>query len=286
MNAMPPGRIVLLGVKGGPAIRAKGAMPTSSLLELAGRRIVVDCGLGVTKALVEAGMDLRTLDLVCITHLHSDHILELGPLIHTAWTTGLSTPVTIWGPPGIEDYWQGFMASMAYDSAIRVADEGRTPLDDLVTLRIYGEGLLADEDGLRITALRVPHPPLEHCFALRFDGPKTVTFSGDTAFHPPLADFAAGSDVLVHEAMLPRAVEAIVAKTGLGDRLRNHLHMSHTTVAEAARIARMAVVGRLVLNHLVGVDDPAFTAADWLAEATREWNGEVILGRDGMEIPL
>mgnify|MGYP001057669449 CR=1 FL=1 len=121
-------RLVLLGTKGGPAIRAKGAMPTSTLLELDGRRVVVDCGLGVTKGLVEAGMDLKTLDLIFITHLHSDHILELGPLIHTAWTTGLNTPVTVYGPEGIEAYWQGFLQSLAYDIAIRVEDEGRTPL--------------------------------------------------------------------------------------------------------------------------------------------------------------
>ena len=42
-------RVVLLGVKGGPSIRAKGAMPTSSLLDLDGQLIVVDCGLGVTR---------------------------------------------------------------------------------------------------------------------------------------------------------------------------------------------------------------------------------------------
>ena len=76
-------RVVLLGVKGGPSIRAKGAMPTSSLIELDGRRIVVDCGLGVTRGLVEAGVDLKTLDVILLTHLHSDHVLELGGLVHT-----------------------------------------------------------------------------------------------------------------------------------------------------------------------------------------------------------
>jgi ribonuclease BN (tRNA processing enzyme) len=79
-------------IKGGPAIRPGGPNPTSSLLEIGGRRIVIDCGLGVTRGLVNAGMDLRSLDMVWITHLHSDHLLELGPLLHTAWTSGLSQP--------------------------------------------------------------------------------------------------------------------------------------------------------------------------------------------------
>lgn len=281
-----PDRIVLLGVKGGPAIRARGAMPTATLVDMAGRRIVVDCGLGVAKGLVEAGADLRTIDHVMITHLHSDHVLELGPLLHTAWTTGLARPVTVWGPPGIDAYWAGFLASMAYDIDIRVTDEGRRPLQDLVDLRVYDEGEVLVEAGLRVTALRVPHPPLADCFALRIDGRVGVTLSGDTAHFPPLAGFARGSAVLLHEAMLPEGIEAIIAKTGLGDRLRQHLWASHTTVEQAAMIARDAGVGRLVLNHLIPVDDPAFTDADWLARAGQVWNGPVTVGRDGMEIAL
>ncbi|TIW31053.1 MAG: MBL fold metallo-hydrolase, partial [Mesorhizobium sp.] len=105
-------RLVLLGSKGGPAIRPGGPWPSSSLLEIGGRAIVVDCGLGVTRALTDAGLSLKTLDLVFITHLHSDHVLELGPLIHTAWTAGLATPVTIFGPPGTGHYWQRFCQAM------------------------------------------------------------------------------------------------------------------------------------------------------------------------------
>jgi ribonuclease BN (tRNA processing enzyme) len=81
-------RLVLLGTKGGPAIRPGGPSPTSTLLEIAGRPIVIDCGLGVTRGLVNAGLSLKKLDLILITHLHSDHVLELGPLLHTAWTSG------------------------------------------------------------------------------------------------------------------------------------------------------------------------------------------------------
>ena len=278
-------RVVLLGTKGGPAIRAGGAMPTSSLLDLDRRRVVVDCGLGVTKALVEAGVDLKTLDLIFITHLHSDHILELGPLIHTAWTTGLKTGITLFGPPGIAEYWAGFMASLSYDNTIRVYDEGRRPPDELVTVRTYGEGLVLD-DALRVHALRVPHPPVKDAFALRFDGSKSVTFSGDTAYFPPLGPFARGSDVLVHEAMLTEGVDLIVARTGMGEKLRAHILAAHTPVEDAARIARSAGVGQLLLHHLIPADDPRFTARDWQNRAAAGWDGRVTMGTDGMEILL
>jgi ribonuclease BN (tRNA processing enzyme) len=278
-------RVVLLGTKGGPAIRAGGAMPTSSLLELDGRRVVVDCGLGVTKGLVQAGVDLKTLDLIFITHLHSDHLLELGPLIHTAWTTGLNTPVKVYGPPGIEGYWAGFMASLSYDNAIRVYDEGRIPLDDLVTVIAYDEGRVMDGE-VQVQALRVPHPPIKDAFALRFDGSKSVTFSGDTAYFPPLAVFATGSDILVHEALLPAGVETIIARTGLGDKLRNHLYASHTKAEDVGRIAAAAGVGRLVLNHLVPADDPTIGPQDWLAQIAMVWDGRADVGVDGQEIML
>lgn len=278
-------RLVLLGVKGGPSIRACGAMPTSSLLELDGRRIVVDCGLGVTRGLVQAEVSLRDLDAIFITHLHSDHLLELGPLVHTAWVTGLQTPVHIYGPKGLRAYWDGFVASMAYDNHLRVVDDGRVPLETLVRIAEIDEGPIAF-DGMRVTGLRVKHPPVDQAMAYRIDGSKSITFSGDTTYFPPLAAFAKNADVLVHEAMLPEGIEVIVQKTGGGDKLRAHLHASHTVVDDAAKIARDAGVGHLVLNHLVPVDDPRFGPQDWLDRAASVWNGPVTLGFDGLEIAL
>jgi ribonuclease BN (tRNA processing enzyme) len=278
-------RLVTLGVKGGPSIRARGAMPTASLLELDGRRIVVDCGLGVSRGLVGAGMALRDLDLIFITHLHSDHILELGGLIHTAWVGGLPRPVTVLGPPGLAAYWAGFQAAMAADIHLRVTDDGRAPLAGLVRIEEIAPGPLA-VPGLRASALAVHHPPVAHAFAFRFDGTAAVVFSGDTAHFPPLADFARGCDVLVHEAMLPEGIDEILRKTGGGARLRAHLEASHTTVDDAARIAAAAGARHLVLNHLVPVDDPRFTAADWQARAARHYAGPVTVGRDGLEVAL
>lgn len=134
-----PDRLVLLGSKGGPALRPGGPWPSSSLLEIGGRTIVVDCGLGVTRGLVDAGLSLKALDLVFITHLHSDHVLELGSLIHTAWTAGLAAPVTIFGPPGTGHYWRRFCQAMEFDIEIRIADEGRPDIRDLVSIDEFGE---------------------------------------------------------------------------------------------------------------------------------------------------
>lgn len=280
-------RLIVLGSKGGPAIRPGGPSPTSSLLEIGGRRIVIDCGLGVSRGLVEAGMALPELDLVVITHLHSDHVLELGPLIHTAWTAGLKTPVEVWGPEGTRAVWDGFLASLAYDIDLRIDDEGRPDIRDLVQVREFGEGLLIDNDGLTVTALRVDHPPVTECYALKISHEgRVIVFSADTAYFPPLAEFAKGADILVHEAMHPDGVDRLVARTGNGDRLKAHLLASHTMAADAGRIATQAQAGHLVLNHLVPADDPQITEADWTRELSATWDGPLTIGYDGLSLPL
>ena len=280
-------RLVLLGSKGGPALRPGGPWPSSSLLELGERIIIVDCGLGVTRGLVDAGISLKALDLIFITHLHSDHVLELGPLLHTAWTAGLASPVTVFGPPGTGQYWRRFCQAMEFDIEIRIADEGRPDIRGLVSIVEFGEGEILAQRGLEVSALRVDHPPVTDCFALRFEhGARSVVFSADTAFFPPLADFAKEADILVHEAMLEEGVERLVARTGNGARLKEHLLASHSFAEQAGRIASDAGVKRLVLNHLIPADDPAIGEADWVAAVRKSWSGDLTIARDGLVVDL
>ncbi len=280
--------VALLGTKGGPAIRTGSTMPTSSLVVLDGRQIVVDCGLGVTRGLVDQGMQLKDLSEIFITHLHSDHYLELGPLLHTAWTAGLKTPVDIWGPKGLGTYWTNFVASMLADIDLRIADEGRPDLRDLVRIHIIDRPDVMQDDALTVRAMRVSHPPLVDCFALSFQTPfNRVVFSGDTSYFPALADFAQGADLLIHEAMLHAALAPLVARVGNGDdRLMQHLLSSHSTAQEAAQIAKMAGVKALALHHLLPSDDPDFGPADWDAAVKPHWDGAFHLGTDGLRIDL
>ena len=136
--------------------------------------------------------------------------------------------------------------------------------------------------------MRVAHPPLVDCFALSFAGTsRRVVFSGDTAFLPELANFAQGADLLIHEAMLEPALGPLLARVGNGDdRLMKHWMRSHTMAADAARLATMAKVKALALNHLIPSDDPDFTHADWKAAVAPNWRGPVHIGSDGLSIPL
>jgi len=280
--------VILLGTKGGPAIRPGSTMPSSSLLRMSGRQIVVDCGLGVTRSLTKQDVQLKMLSDVFITHLHSDHYLELGPMLHTAWTAGLNSKVTIWGPDGLDTYWTGFLSSMQADIDLRIEDEGRPDLSSLVQIKPLDDGHVTDLDGISVSAMRVKHPPLVDCFALSFkSADRHVVFSSDTAYFPALAEFAKDADLLIHEAMLEAALGPLLARIGNGDdRLMKHWLRSHTLASDAAKIAAAANVGALALNHLIPSDDPAFTESDWLAAVKPHWNGRLIVGDDGMRIAL
>lgn len=279
--------ITLMGVKGGPAIRPGSNMPSSTLLRMGGKTILVDAGLGVTRGLCDAGVPLTDLDLIVITHLHSDHYLELGPLFHTAWTAGLTRPVPVIGPFGLEAYWQGFLASMAFDIDLRQQDEGRVPLAPLFQWSELTEGEL-DGFGLSIRVMRNDHPPIHDSYALRFESDgASVVLSGDTAYMEAMITFAAGADLLVHEAMLPAGVEALVARMTNGDaRLRTHILRSHTSAEDVGRLATQAGVARLVLTHRVPDSDPDFPDSAWETAVRRHWAGPLWLAADGMRFTL
>jgi ribonuclease BN (tRNA processing enzyme) len=285
-------RIILLGAKGGPAIRGGGPNPTSHLLVVGDRLYVVDCGLGVTRGFVEAGFHLNQLATVLITHHHSDHNLEFGNLIHTAWTAGLATTVRVWGPAGMARMTAAFLELNKFDIETRIDDEGRPDLRRMIEVQDYTAGPLFDDGEMRVTALRNHHPPVADSFALRFDfagadgRPRAVVFSGDTTYLPALADFARGADILLHEAMFGPGVDALVARVKNGSRLKQHLIASHTLVEDAGRIATAARVKRLVLNHLIPADDPNVRSEDWVAAARTTWSGPLEVGRDGLVIGI
>ena len=279
--------VILLGTKGGAPIRQGSRSPSSSLLHMNGETIVVDAGLGVTRSFVEAGHMAAHLKTIFITHLHCDHIMELGPLIYTAWASGLKTPVDLFGPPGIGDYWANYIKAMSFDHDIRVNDDKRAPLSGLVRVHEYAEGQVAAFEGINVSSLRVEHPPVTDCFALRFDGPShSVVFSADTCYFPPLAEFAKDADLLIHEAMLEIGVDIIAARMPNAPGLRNHLLRSHTMASDVGKIAAAAGVKRLALNHLIPSDEPDITDVDWHAAIAAFWDGPVTVGFDGAKIPL
>ena len=284
--AKPRTRIVFLGTKGGPRVGLGRSNP-ANLVVVNDTPFVIDCGMGVSRQLVAAGVPLETVKYIFISHHHSDHNLEYGNLVYNAWATGLSTPIHSFGPKGIEAMTKTFFELNRFDIETRIEDEGRPDLRKLLIAKdITEDGVVLQTADVKVTALRTPHPPITDNFAYKFETPDgVVVFSSDTNYNPQLAEFAKRADVLVHEALYLPWVDRLVTRVKNGATLKKHLLESHTAAEDVGRIADAANVKVLVMSHLVP-DDPDVTDDDWRSEAAKNFKGRIVVARDLMELRL
>jgi ribonuclease BN (tRNA processing enzyme) len=213
-------------------------------------------------------------------------MLELGPLIYSAWAGGLREPIDVWGPPPISRIVASFLESLAYDIDIRMEDEGRPDLRKLVRVHEFdANGTVFERDGLKVSATKVRHPPITHAYAYRFDTPgRSIVLSGDTTYSPELIALAKGADVLVHEVMHLAGLDRLLGRNPNAPTLRKHLIDSHTTTEQLGHVAAGAGVKTLVLSHFVPGDSPTITDAMWTEDIARNFSGEIVVGRDLMTV--
>ena len=278
-------RLILLGTAGGPRPR-RGRSGSAQAIVVGGQVYVVDCGDGVARQMILAGLRLRDLGHVLITHHHSDHNADFGALLQLAWISGLVTPVDCWGPPPTQEMLQRYLQYQQYDIALRTRDEGRIELAPLLNGHdIANDGMVFEDDYVRVSAAKVPHPPLEIALAYRFDTPdRSIVISGDTSESDALVRLAKGADVLVHEVMLAERVKEMLSALPNHEMLARSVIGHHTTAEQVGRVAAKAGVKLLVLSHFVPAEDPTVPDHEWLAPVRRHFNGPVVVGRDLLEI--
>ena len=279
-------RLVLLGTKGGPRVGEAGRSNPSTLIMINDVPYLIDCGYGTSKQLIAAGVALNRVRYVFITHHHSDHNLDFGPLLYNAWITGQPTRVDAFGPPGMNELARDFFKYMKFDIDTRIEDEGRADPHGLITAHEVSEaGVVMTNDDVKVSACLVRHPPIKHAYAYRFDAKdRSIVISGDTAYASELAEFAKDADVLVHEVMYLPGIEALLKRLPNAKRLREHLMAAHTLPEDVGKIAAQAKVKTLVLSHFVPGDDASITDAQWSAGVRKHFKGRVVVGRDLMEI--
>ena len=281
----PRTRLILLGTGGGPTPKKSVSAPAQVII-VNNTPYVVDCGDGVARQLVNADVPLRSLRHIFITHHHSDHNADYGNLLLLSWASGLATTVDTWGPPPLLKMTDLFLQMNAYDIDIRIRDEGRVPLSPLIHPHELTEpSVVLQDENVKVTSALVDHPLVAPAFGYRFDGPdRSIVISGDTARSDSLVRLARGADVLVHEALWLPAIDRIVARDPNASALRKHLLDSHTAAEDCGRVAQAAGVKTLVLSHLVPGGDPTITDDMWIAEVRKHFAGQVIVGKDLMEI--
>jgi ribonuclease Z len=263
--------VAFLGTGGAvPSARRNTA---SLLVARGGERLLFDCGEG-TQRQMQRSLGLVQVDSIFFTHFHADHFLGLPGLLKTYDLTERERPLTVYGPRGLGDL---------FKSLARVI--GR--LDYKLELVELAPGDAVALDGGEVRAFAVEHSVRAHGYALveaerpgRFDpeaaqrlgvaeGPafarlqrgepvetasratvrpeevmgesrpgRKLVITGDTAPCRATVEAAHGAELLIHDASFAEEEAQRAADTG------------HSTVGQAAAVAREADVNLLALVHI------------------------------------
>ena len=199
---------------------------TTTMLALEGRAslYLVDCGGDAAQRALASGLDLTRVEGLIVTHEHADHVGGFPLLMERLWLAGQTEPFPVYGNAS------ALKQVERLDAAFDTSNWPDYPSLDLREVGAEERALVLQDDDLTVYASHGTHAV--PCIGLRVErrGGGVVAYSSDTAPSAAIVRLAESADVLVHEA------------TGDGP--------GHSSAAGAARVAREAGVGRLVLVHL------------------------------------
>ena len=295
-SAFAQTRLVTLGTQGGPLPSTTRSQPANALI-VGDKVYVIDAGDGVLRQLYAAGIDLRKVRQVFITHDHDDHNAGWGSLLGVQWDLGI-WPVDVYAPSA-QSMMKGFLQYFAVNARIRQADSksGKLPPEQAFHAHdIQGNGLVFKDELISVTAQENCHYKTDptadakrgkhdRSYALRIQTPdKTIVFSGDTGQCPALTAFAKDADLLVHEVIdLPLTREMMRRQhvpDAVADGMMRHMTEEHTVPEDVGLLAKAAGVKKVILTHLVpGGDEPDTRYTDGVR---KHFSGPVEVARDLM----
>src|ERR1700730_19153473 len=145
-------RLITLGTRGGP-IPMVGRAQSANVLIVNGAPYIVDAGEGVTRRLIRAGIAIRDIDSIFITHPHSDHTGGLGGLLSTEYDYNRTKPVNIYGPPGTDASIKALVQFVAVSADIRISEGMRTvPPAKIFFGHDTGIGVIYQDANVKVTA--------------------------------------------------------------------------------------------------------------------------------------
>lgn len=278
----------------------RGRAQSSNLVTVNGTHYVVDAGDGVTRRIAHAGIEIREIGIIFITHHHDDHTAGLGTLMSVAWDRQRTKPIHVYGPPRTEKLVEAAVQYFSISSEIRIADGGRTvPIAQVFFGHDVGTGLIYEDANIKVSAAENSHfsfhkgqaAGMHKSYSYRFETPdRVIVFTGDTGHSDAVTELARGADLLVTstsscedrkqgmikdgrwQAMTPAEQEGIMQQATQG----------HMTLELIGKLASRAKVKTVVLSHLTqrfGSDD----YTPWAEEVKKQFFGEVLVAEDLME---
>lgn len=297
--------VIFLGTAG--SVPSATRQTAATLIRRGGERILVDCGEGTQRRLMQSIAGLGDIDVILITHGHADHILGLPGLLRTFALRERTAPLALYGPEGIRkvlDHLAPVLGKLPYPFAVVEVDPGAEIACDGYRFEAIGTrhripsvgwALVEDDrpgrfDAHKAAAAGVPNGPLygmlqrgesvtlDDGTVVAPDGlvgetrlGRTIVLSGDTRPCDAIVARAVDCDLLIHEA------------TFLDEDLDRARETHHSTAREAAEIAVEARARMLALTHVSMRCSPKAVRAE--AEAIHE-NVVVPRDLDLIEIPF
>lgn len=226
-------KITVLG--SGDAFCGGGRGNAAYLVEDAHGRLLVDCGPTAPHALRRAGFALPSIEHILVTHLHGDHLAGLPfVLLAGMYEEPLPARLTITGPRLLERQVEAAFAALYPDISGK-------PRRFTLAYREIEPGTTVDVGGRRVTALRMHHMSGEHtALGYRIEsGGRVLAVTGDTGRDAPLADLAAGADLLVCECTMPAPPPGAPPSP-----------VKHLSVADISELRPAWTARRVLLTHL------------------------------------
>lgn len=288
--------VITLGTAGGPTPKPDRAPPAHAIVR-GDRVIVVDCGEGAFQQLRKAGIDLRHVDHLFITHHHFDHIGSLFACLGLNMMQHRKSVLNIYGPPGTRTILEGLFVAcdVPHQTGFGVAGQSLTHPRDFVTVT---EIVPSDEitvDDIRISCCENTHYRTEDLFgqdgpislSLRFDAPdRSIVFTGDTGPCTGLETFATGAQLLVGELIdVEKTMARVTAKNAdmpkdRLDLIRHHMEEHHLRPEQLGKLAANAGVEQVVAVHLPFDRLSDEEIKEYVAQIGTTFSGHITIGED------
>lgn len=242
-------RVTVLG--SGTAVPVTDRFPAGYLVQSGAATVLVDCGPGTLRRLPQVGVDLGAIDAVFLTHYHTDHCADVGPLLFALRSPRYAgrKPLAVFAAPGLHRHLETLAAVWPW-----TLPKG---------YELHAQELAAGEFAfldLAVKALPIRHTAQSLGYRFTAKGGASAAFSGDADECEELVDLARGTDVFVCDAAFPDE-----------GRVEGHL-----TPGLAGEHAQKAGARALWLTHFY----PECDGVDVAAQARRTFAGEIVAVRD------
>jgi len=282
-------QITLLGT-GGPKPDPHRQGPCLSI-QAKDRCLIFDTGRGAATQMAAANISLDRINRIFITHLHYDHIGNLGDVMLSGWNLGRKQPLVVYGPEGIKDVVQALLERVyKKDIEFRMTEASRTGvtlanIQDIIKVKEAGPGLVYEDDIFKVFCEYVSHghglgisQDTWKCLGYRVKAQgKSIAVSGDTVACQGIDTLAKNTDALVLCCYLSEKEQGNIESSFIAEHIL-------ACSPQVGKIAQKAGTGKLILTHIreKGKEETKNLAQ----EIKKDFSGQIIIGQDLLVIDV